>query len=450
MSKQPSAFNSFPGELLQEIFAFTEPLICGGQRVGFRCDALTLSAVCSRWRQVCHESPELWSCYNLRLSAECDTLDNKDHHSHGHSNNTVLIPALEWCFSLSKSYPISVDIVIEGGVEPNDPLTTLVFHHSSRFQRLRVAVGREMPPPAITDALRGDLPCLQDLDLDMQLDCCPEGLLARTPNVKRLTSTAPHLVSHLPKHHITHAELYVARQASASVVLQTLARMPNLTEAIVYSSNGGGGSPTPLEPIQLANCRSLRLIELGSPSRSHSLTYVLPHLSLPRLSTLEFRDVKTMDNFPANIPSIVLDRSRSQRSRFSFPFRPGDLKPVLELLAGHPSITDVELTGLMFTSNTSATSTFEELGKATFLPNLKRLALTFACRDVTDQTVLDTVAYRFGQKLEYFRLYASDRDFDQDLFGSLLAGDDGQGARLKVDLKYGGSCVEIRKRCRHI
>lgn len=441
MTSKSSLLQSFPTEIFEEIFLLTDPVICGWQWEGFVCQSLTLSAVCSRWRQICHASPTLWSRYNLKIHGECDMHD-EEYHDHPYIDNSVFIPALDWCFRLSEGQPISVDISIDSRVNLGDPLLSLVFKHSEQFRQLRLVFTpfRHAFSPSILAALIGDLALLQDLEME-GWPHCPNGTLTRASNLRSVKCWDTHHLRHIPRQNVMRAHISLGIDQTLTPI-QILAQMPCLKEVTFDYLSEFRDIGLPSNAVRLSACQSL-IIE--NATGSESLKDALKVLSVPQLSTLELEDVDSIEMFPVNLMSSFLDRSQCRLNRFSFKFSRGDIKSVLEVIAKIPSLTELILEASDDISNISTKRILKALREDGILPNIERLSLSLGCATILDQFISETIAYRARGKLDSFSLFMYDRDFDPDAYASLAIGDVKESLSVKVEARYPGNRFEINK-----
>lgn len=143
-----------PWELLSTIF-----LLChrGDYRPSPASAPLLLCAICSGWRWVALETPQLWNTVKLRLSSSDEDLESDLNFSR------------MW-IERSGSYPLSVDISMGLGVTiQQHPVVDLLILHFGRLQKIRASFLASLliPLPRITPR---SLDQLEDLELNFDVD----------------------------------------------------------------------------------------------------------------------------------------------------------------------------------------------------------------------------------------------------------------------------------------
>ncbi|KAF5364607.1 hypothetical protein D9758_005516 [Tetrapyrgos nigripes] len=270
-----------PVELLACIFG----ILCEGQPTKFStmrimqsCPPLSLSSVCSAWRQIAIDTSSLWC--NLRLA---------------HSARYFVPrfePPLRLCLARSKLHPLSVHLF--PGAHEDHPLVQLLAEQSSRWRTVETFDLSEMDFSTFNQKT---FPLLEILRINDCFDDYPHlNFFNSAPRlhslkVNRLPEVEA-LAKFTPRNQITHLE---AACCNGEVVFQELEMFPNL-QSMVYTELDHTLIPAEVSPQTLAHLNTVEF-QLSDNSgyqcsHEHSLLKALmEQLTFPSLTNLTIKDV---------------------------------------------------------------------------------------------------------------------------------------------------------------
>ncbi|KAK1231512.1 hypothetical protein PQX77_005378 [Marasmius sp. AFHP31] len=276
-----SPIRKSPVEVLRLVFGFASGQSNFGHWIlcQWTSMAFCLSSVCSRWREVTVNSPELWASIGFSVNEE------------------RAYKPVSLSLSRSRNYPLSVHISGTGekGPESFQVLLDLLYQHCDRLRHLDLT---DLAWDIIEDFMKpsNDTPLLQSV---VCLGDIAEIVLARLiTNAPRLQdieysiSPDPYLSIYVPWDTTRHLDMGYDRRPDVQMALEALHRASQLDTMFLHwmvddadAFNPYEASDEPFENVRSAI--STLSIDLSGPQGSFPLIYDLfQNISLPCLQGL--------------------------------------------------------------------------------------------------------------------------------------------------------------------
>ncbi|KAK7457116.1 hypothetical protein VKT23_010416 [Stygiomarasmius scandens] len=358
----PLVLERLPSEVLGEIFLhyqdmqssrkdgqFREPI---GEPYDspFECGrdltTLTLASVCSRWRDVCFATPQLWSRFSIALVPDCTV--------------QLVHNSLSLYLTRSKQVPLFMDIFIND--DPDDtadgarrvrnhvPNLQLLLNNCHRWRSTSWKITCPNPQTAALLSVSQNLPLLKHLQIEGTLgNAGPITLFTGVRALTTLNLRLPEAMDlDIPLGSVLHVRMFEVDSPNhglPSALRQLLQRCPKLIsldlDVVNYRNIAPGG------PITHRSLASL-LLEV---STRQELYTIVSMLTVPALKELSIGDEEDPFDSPINDTTIKtafsLFISRSQCSittlKFTHLHSSAGLDNVKAILPHVPTVTDLTL-----------------------------------------------------------------------------------------------------------
>ncbi|KAK7064752.1 F-box domain-containing protein [Favolaschia claudopus] len=354
-----SPIQSLPVELLREIFEY---------RVEKK-EVFAVSQVCSRWRQIAHNSPRLWTD-TVRVDVE-RLLDS------------VYLDGLKiW---LARSEPLLISLSCVAGSHNRYGVLEQIFHTSFRWRSLQFQQSALslLPISVIAKLAETPLSALEDLDLGGIEEGPPPVTITSSalPRLRRVTISHYTFILHiqLPWAQLTHLTFSTYR---GDVAINVLAQCTSLVEAAVYF-NTWDELAQPAQPIQTLS--ELRSLTLGPDGEEGYISPFFDRVSAPALEKLDMDFVEMDGNIEWSETSFTAFQMRSSRITYlelngCFHLSPENLCTALRHL---PCIAELKL-GYCYdiVGNEFMTMLVNKDGVTPLAPRLHNLVLMMVDRNV--------------------------------------------------------------------
>ncbi|KAG7091535.1 hypothetical protein E1B28_010564 [Marasmius oreades] len=328
-----SPIRKLPPETLRRIFGIAAgPNQCGRPCHGRGTSIFRLSSVCTRWREVALNSPELWANISIYMDLGA-------------------IRPLELCLRRSQQHPLSLQLDpgwdrAQAGT-PISELFRLLLEHSRRWQHLDVRTVDFFAFDGI-----GEMPLLQSVK------CCPFAgeimPFGNAPNLRQLQILQefhdvgePVDLTSLPWSTLRHLDLVDTEHYWDREAIVECFRRGNKLQSFVYrhESEEYPSIRTRNEHCVVSNIESLSL-ELPNPdSFNYVLSEMIQAVTLPSLVNFtisctppepygEPNYIKFFMAWPGNVFSEFMERSKCNLTTLALkgiPLSESKLMPLLQL-----------------------------------------------------------------------------------------------------------------------
>uniref|UniRef100_A0A0W0FY09 F-box domain-containing protein n=1 Tax=Moniliophthora roreri TaxID=221103 RepID=A0A0W0FY09_MONRR len=272
-----SPIHRVPPEVLKNIFEYSCRI--NHLNMGSLPPAMTLSAVCGRWRELVLNTPSLWSSISIDYlyweRGSCEFLNRLTCRFMERSRTSPLTLNLEFCaFDFNEA--------------DDDAISTVeaLVHNCSRWYDVTWCFRRQAMNNSMFAPIRGHLPMLQYLDIRADEEGSDEdelswGLFSECPSLHSVSLAIGNPLSDsidLPWQRIMSLTID-AGAANPDDILRVLSICPSIRRLELPSIYGFTIEPTVVRPSQL---ESLSITAYKSEHLS-----LLPHLTTPRLSSIE-------------------------------------------------------------------------------------------------------------------------------------------------------------------
>ncbi|KAJ3876701.1 hypothetical protein F5051DRAFT_453623 [Lentinula edodes] len=293
--------------------------------------ALTISAVCTRWRQLAMSQPALWANLKVKFDDQCEDDEEK--------TQALLVSRVELHLARSQNHPLTLSLFPLSS--KNHPALVLVARESRRWRRL--SYGGD-------DFGSNWNSCLQSLPLPMleavrfeETEYCdgqspPIEAFSQAPNIKELDLRCIFIDQHVTAifdgawEMLTDLSYHFAEDLEG--FLSILDCCPKLRRLTLEGENS---DLIPVQPIRSHPISSLKILNLVNPPNDHDsmLECILTSLLLPDLTELVLLHIGDVEE-PFLMPYRILE-DFFQRSRC----------PLSTLTLGQICMTDTDMIALL-------------------------------------------------------------------------------------------------------
>ncbi|KAK7059124.1 hypothetical protein VNI00_001750 [Paramarasmius palmivorus] len=262
-----SPINYLPTEIISSIFE----LLCEENPLDpyIRAPAMTISAVCYRWRQIALSMPALWSS----LDIDFDDLNPGE--------GARMSRTVQMFMERSQFHPLKLRLhcsYYHKQQEIIDPTLHILVENSSRWLELSFcSESGDSPDFAVWRRIKGRLPLLRRLDIDFD----PEDLFADTPALSSFTCIL-YDIPELPFEQLSHLNIKFSYTRSVlDEVLQRCQKIQHLE--LEYVHEDVEDDDPVMSEVTLMNLETLKVTLAEESTLEYSMS-----LLLPRLTSLEY------------------------------------------------------------------------------------------------------------------------------------------------------------------